>query len=71
VLGEDVEIDEANIKTPQKFVDYARSVGSTILFAELTYRNWHPRGLTDKQIMDKIAAHGELQKKSAEPKAEV
>ena len=62
VLGEDIELDEANIKVPQKFIDYAREVGSTVLFAELTYRNWKPRGLSDQQIMDKITAHGEKQK---------
>ena len=61
-IGEDVDLDEANIKVPQKFVDHAREVGSTVLFAELTYRNWQPRGLTDKQILDKITAHGEKQK---------
>jgi hypothetical protein len=55
-------LSEANIKVPQKFVDYAREVGSTVLFAELTYRNWKPRGLTDQQILDKIKAHGEKKK---------
>jgi hypothetical protein len=56
-------ISEAAIKVPQKFIDHARAVGSTLLFAELTYRNWKPRGLTDQQILDKITKHGEEQKK--------
>lgn len=62
VLGEAVDLDEVAIKVPQKFVDHARAVGSTVGFAELTYRNWQPRGLTDKQILDKITAHGEKKK---------
>lgn len=56
-------ISEAAIKVPQKFIDHARSVGSTVLYAELTYRNWKPRGLTDQQILDKITKHGKEQKK--------
>jgi hypothetical protein len=56
-------ISEAAIKVPQKFIDHARRVGSTTLFAELTYRNWSKRGLTDQQILDKISKHGEEQKK--------
>lgn len=63
-LGED--LDEANIKVPQKFVDYARKVGSTSLFAELTYRNWKPRGLTDQQMLDLITKHAKKLKAEAE-----
>lgn len=58
-------LNEANIKVPQKFIDHARKVGSTPLFAELTYRNWKPRGLADPHMLELITKHGEEQMKKA------
>ena len=57
-----LEVMEANVKVPQKFLDHARRVGSTIGFAEETYRNWIKRGLSEQQILDKITRHGESRK---------
>ena len=51
-----------SVRVPQEFIDHARRVGSTPLFAELTYINWSKRGLTRQQILDKITRHGEQAK---------
>ena len=52
-------------KVPQRFIDHAHKVGSTVGFAEITYRQWSRRGLSTQQILDKITAHGEKLKRDS------